>query len=717
MSLTAYQIAIHFDFETRSAVDLKNASTHAYAVDPSTDVWCMAYAIGEGQVQLWKQGEPFPSILMDILGPEFYERNKDDFYFVAHNAAFELTIWNNLCVKKYGWPPLPIERTYCTMAMAYAQALPASLENAAVAVNLDVKKDMDGRRLMVQMASPRRRNDDGTFAWWDQPERLERLYAYCVNDVIVERELEKKLLHLSPAERAVWLLDQKINDRGVRMDIPNIVKAMSTIDSEKERLNALMSSTTWGAVNGVGNVSSLMAFAEDYGVYSNGLAKGDIAKLLAKGNLPEQVKQALEIRKEGAKASTAKLKAMLLGVSPDWRVRGMMQYHAATTGRWGGRKVQPQNFPRPDMSVDEILDALNYLDDPDMLRALYGSPMNVISNCLRAMLIAEEGKEFIACDFSSIEARGLAWLAGEESILDLFRRNEGVYEAAAADIFNIAVEQVSKLQRLIGKVAVLALGFGGGAGAFQSMAKIYNVDMAQALPPLAARASIEQRKQAESMWAQYSKRKQPAGVDPMEYDTYIASELTKQFWRAANPNIVRYWKELETAAMSAIRNKGTAYVVAPPGFPHRGVRYLVRGSFLWCRLPSGRSLCYPFPSIQLKMPPWESEDADASKAKPSICFMGVNPVTRSWGEQKTYSGALAENITQAVARDFLVEAMFNCEKNGYPVVFHVHDEIVCELAKGLGSVEEMEEIMSQLPSWGFDCPIAAEGWASKRYRK
>lgn len=705
---------IHIDFETRSNVDLKTATTHAYAVDASTDVWCMAYAIGEGEVNLWTNGEPFPQEILD------FAKSGEDYYFIAHNAHFELVIWNELCVRKYGWPPLPVKRTYCTMAMAYAMSLPGSLENSAAATGLEVRKDMEGRRLMIQMASPRRVAPNGDFIWWDDETRRERLYAYCKNDVVVERALEKRLRPLSAKEREIWLLDYEINNRGVMVDIPSIKKALTTIASEKARLDDAIHTVSRGMVKGGSDIVNLKDFIRFQGIEIDGVAKADIREALTQQDIPEAARHALLFRQEAAKSSTAKLKAMAAAISPlDDRIRGILQYHGAGTGRWAGRKIQPQNLPRGELelSQESIEDIICHLDSPNYLSMLYGSPLTVISDIIRSLIIARDGHEFIGADFSAIEARVLAWLAGQQSVLDVFISGQDIYKTAASSIFGVPYDQITKMQRAVGKVAILALGYQGGVGAFQTMAKGYGVDMTPAYTPLMAVASEKQKSLSLGMWEKYVTKMEKKNL-PLDtsMEVFIASDLTKRLWREANPAICEYWYNLEGAAMSAVLTPKTVYEVKIPGnLSHRHVKFIKSGSFLWCRPPGGGTICYPYPSIKEMRPEWNDEDDETTR--PTLMYMGVDSRTRAWGPQKAYGGLISENVTQHVARQFLVNAMFQAEKHGYPVSFHVHDELNCEVPENFGSVEELIALITAPTDWGFDCPITAEGWRGKRYRK
>ncbi len=713
---------IHIDFETRSTVDLKKTGVHVYAEHPTTDVWCMAWAIDDGPVQIWKMGQPFPVDLSFEM--------MEGATFIAHNAAFELAIWNGLMVPRHGWPRLPVEWTKCTMAMAYAMALPGSLENAAAALGLEVRKDMDGRAQMLRMASPRKVEDDGRIIWWDVPERLGRLYAYCMQDVVVERALEKRLLDLPDSEWALWRLDQQINQQGIMVDLPAIQGAIKVVEHEKARLDREMKVTTGGAVGACSKVADLLGWCKGLGVDIDGLAKADVKDALELPNLPPVVRKALELRKEGAKSSTAKLKAMLAGANADSRVRGTMQYHGASTGRWAGRRIQPQNLPRieilkngkgdPDQPViEEVVDLLGHArgsvaDTARNIDIMYGQPMGVLADCIRSFIRAAPGHDLIAADFANIEGRALAWLAGEQWKLDAFSAYDAgtgpdlyrvmaarIYDLAEITAFDLALKEllekvVKKDQRQIGKVAELACGYQGGVGAFQTMAKTYLV-------------KVEDK---------------------------LADEI-KVKWRAGNPAIVQYWRDLENAAISAVAQPAhkaapTASGMFEAGAPGRRVRFKKAGSFLFCQLPSKRCLCYPYPKIEIV---WsakkgtdvreigEKEAAEYEAAgwnvwsKDTLTYMGVDSLTKAWKRQRSYGGLLAENVTQAVCRDLLASALLRLDGAGYPVVMHVHDETVTEQPVDFGSVEEVEQIMCDSPAWAAGLPVAAEGWRGERYRK
>lgn len=306
----------------------------------------------------------------------------------------------------------------------------------------------------------------------------------------------------------------------------------------------------------------------------------------------------------------------------------------------------------------------------DLIDMIYGPPISVISSCLRGMLTAAPGRTFYCADFAAIEARVLAWLAGQEDVLEVFRTHGKIYEKAAAGIYHKPLDEVTKDERFVGKVAVLALGYQGGVGAFKTMARGYGVD-----------------------------------VDDAEADEI------KVAWREAHPDIVNYWYALERAAHRAVKAPGRIFAAGAEG---REVRFRVRGSFLFCQLPSGRVLSYPYPRIEMIEVPWGEKEG--------LTYMGIDtkqgsPTYGKWTRLKTYGGRIAENVTQSVARDLLAEALFRVEAAGYPVVMHVHDEVVCEVEDGFGDIDEFNTLVAQTPDWAEGLPVAAEGWTGKRYRK
>lgn len=679
---------LSIDFETRSALDLKEVGLHNYARHPTTDAWCMAYSFGVGEPRLV---EPLcfprvaPSPHDEML--EFVQRGGR---VVAHNAAFELAIWNNIMVPRYGWPELKPEQTDCTMARGYAMGLPGALEEIALALGLHVLKDAEGRSLMLRMARPRSRPGQ-PLVWWDEPEKLQRLYEYCKQDVRVEIEVDKRVMPLSATERRVWLLDYKINNRGVQLDIPSVTAAARMADAMKVEYDRQMAAATGGAVTSCGALAALKEWLGTKGVKVDSLAKQALIDLLDKladstNPLAAEVRHVLTIRQEAGKASAAKFHKMAAMAGADGRLRNMYQYHGAATGRWAGRAVQTHNLVR-DMPKPKAVEAILQLvreGNHDAIDAIFGPPLTAMSRCTRSLFVAPKGKLLVAGDFSNVEGRGQAWFAGEQWKLDAFVAADngtgpGLYELAYSRMFNVPVESVlnPSEERQVGKVCELAFGYQGGVGSFHVMAKNYGVVVPDAK----------------------------------------ANEF-KLAWRAAHPCITNVWYEIQRAAIAAVRNPGNSYTA---GFTGRHATFKVVGSFLWCLLPSGRALCYPYPKLleneygpMLTYMTQPSPD-DLKKFK-VIADQANGP---KWVRVGTYGGSLFNNIIQGMCRDILAQLMLALDDAGASIVMHTHDDEAMEVdvAKAAGARDALERMMRTSPAWAKGLPLFAKPAIMERYGK
>jgi len=423
------------DFETRSIIDLPKTGVNIYADHPYTDAWCMAYAFNDEPVKIWIKGEPLPArIEAHII---------DGGLFGAWNAHFELAIWNKIMVVRYGWPPLDVRQCRCSMMMSAAMSLPAGLDKSTQALNLKITKDMAGHRLMMQMSRPRRINEDGTPVWWDDDGRKNRLYEYCKTDVEAERAAASKLRPLRASEADLYVLDYEINQRGVPVDLLNTRKLIKWCGNQRNDLDKQMRKITKSKVNSCSDLVGLKAFA---GVSS--VAKASLEKAIASNK--GRIQEALMLRRDYAKTSTKKLEAFDRGTMDDGFMRGILQFYGAeSTGRWSGRRVQPQNFPRPECDQDEIERRINEFDFKSLAE---------VSDCLRGMIAAPEGEELVCSDFNSVEARGLAWMAGQQNVLKAFIDGKDLYKVAAMDIYGADYDDVTKDQRQVGKVACIAEG-------------------------------------------------------------------------------------------------------------------------------------------------------------------------------------------------------------------------------------------------------------------
>lgn len=766
------------DFETRSTVDLKKTGSARYARDESTDVWCAAFAFGDEEPDIWTPADPAPERLVDHIRSGGVIR--------AFNAQFERDIFTHIMGPRYGWPVPEIGQYRCTMVRALAMALPGGLDDGTKAIGLSIEKDMEGHRLMQRMARPRKIDKEtGAITWWTEPEKMERLFAYCKQDVIVERLYAEKLFQLSGYEQEVWELDQLINSRGVHIDTEAALAAMDVVDAEKADLDRRMDALTDGKVSKCSKVGELkewvnflwakrdgdgpdfdgclartviprtavgaglwleapdvaaarvdkmredaareLALTEFWarrkasGKHIDSLAKDKLEALL-RTDLPDEVRTALDLRQQAGKSSTAKLQAMLNRVDEDSRARNCFQYSAASTRRWGGRGIQTQNMPRPVGifekydNVDAAIEAMAYRD-PAVIWAFFGPPQDVISNCLRGFITAAPGNTLVAADFESVEGAGLAWAAGENWKLQAFQdyfdgKGPKLYNVTAAKIFGCPVEEIGKGHKYqIGKVSELALGYAGGVGAFVSMGANYRMDaaiLADAYPTVLASTPPENVDGAEDMY------KREKGNTDLPKEAWLACDMIKRNWRDGHPATVKLWADLEVAAEAAVRNPGDAFSNGTP------FTYRVVGSFLWCKLPSGGVLAYPFPQIKRVKTRWK-DDKGRPVYKETVTAMWVNSTTKKWERRSLYSGLYTENVIQAICRDLLAASMLRAERAGWPIVMHVHDELVAELPTSLfhdkGGSAEFERLVAEKDDWAAGFPLKAAGWAGKRYRK
>lgn len=644
------------DFETRSLADLKRVGAYAYSIHPSTEIMCMSWRVGDGPIATWRPEDVnLPEELVDhVTGGGRIE---------AHNAFFERCIWENVMGRL--WPVPRPDQWECSASKAAALSLPRALGNATAALNLSERKDDDGRKAMMKLSRPYKGElRDGT------PEELERLHAYCEQDVRSEAALSDALPELSELERRVWLLDQKINMRGIAVDQGMLRGALTVAAESKVALDAELRELTGGRVERATMRAAILAWVN--GEFKKGTpalpdTKGTtVDEWLERDDLPAGARRVLELLRAANRTSTAKYRAVEERLGPDGRIRDLFMYHAASTGRWGGRGFQPHNLPRGEVkdwdgAADDIRQG-----DRDWLRTMHGDEMKLLSHALRGVIVAPEGKEFIVADFSAIEARMLLWLADDAHGLDVFRAGEDIYVDMAQDIYGVRLaKNVTKDQRFIGKQAILGLGYGMGPPKFKVNCAKYDVDITE----------------------EFSKK-------------------TVKTYREKYRKVKDFWWSLNEAAMDATRTPGRRLDVGR-------VAYGVTGGFLKCRLPSGRKLSYCRPKIGLRPMPWDRTDL-----RPALVFLGVDSTTTRWTGQDTYGGKLCENAVQAAARDILAEAMLRVEAvDPYEIVLHVHDEAVTEVPEGEGSVKELEAIMSELPAWAEGCPIGAEGWRGRRYKK
>lgn len=698
------ELTAHIDFETRSTCDLRKSGVYRYAEHDSTEIICMAWRIGdEDPINSWQPDDEDPTALLAHV--------ESGGRVIAHNAGFERALWNAKCPTH--WPRLRVEQQDCTMARGLALGLPASLDTLGVALKTRMQKDKDGHRLMLQMCKPRRFDVDGTPVWWDDAERLERLQEYCNQDVATETDIDRAIPDLSDEERKVWLLDQTINDRGVMIDKPAVESALAVVAEALKRADDRMWYLTDGEVKKCSEAAKIVKWLNARGIPCASVAKGEVGEIVLASTImgDAEAEEVIRLRRSAAKTSTAKFKAMLNSVCADGRVRGTLAYHGAATGRWAGRIIQPQNFLRFD--AEELPDVLRILElfgtskdhvqTVDKIEMLVGPALESVAKCMRAMLVAMPGRKFVSGDFSNIEGRGAAWIAGEQWKLDAFRDYDAgtgpdLYKLSYARSFGVDVADVTKSLRQVGKTQELALGYQGSVGAYITMATGMGIRPGQVAEVAKAATPAEK-------WARVADGYSIEFSRGLDQEVWTGVKIVVDAWRAAHPNIVQAWWDLQDAAIEAVAHPS----LKVPVLGGRVV-YLVANGFLYCRLPSGRVICYAKPRIV------QTESA-TGRVRRQVEYEAVDSMTKRWGAQRLYGGLQFNNVVQGLARDKLVSSMFRLEQAGYPLVLTVHDETVSEVDEAFGSAKEYSRIMSQPDDWCIDMPVAVSTWEDKRYVK
>nr|DAU09391.1 MAG TPA: DNA polymerase I [Caudoviricetes sp.] len=638
---------LSIDIETYSEASLSSTGVYRYAADPSFTVLLFAYSVDAGPVQIvdLAQGESLPAEVEAALSDPKVQK-------WAFNAQFE-----RVCLSAYLGEKLDPRGWYCSMVWSTYAGIPLNLAGVAQALHLETEKMTEGKDLIRKFSQPCKATKSNGGRTRNLPEHApedwETFKAYCVRDVEVERAIASRLspLPMPEFEWENYWRDQRFNDMGVGIDVELASKAVEADLEIKDALYTQM--RHWTGVENPQSVTQLLGWLQDHGAELPSLAKADVASALeeADGTVAEVLAARLEI----AKSSVKKYEKMLDCVCPDGRAHGLLQFMGAgRTGRWAGRLVQVQNLPRQTFGDLEEAAALVKAGQADMLGVLWGSAPNVLSELIRAAFVAAPGNRFLVADFSAIEARVIAWLAGEQWVLDLFKNGGDIYCETGTRMFGQEVKKHSPLRQRA-KVAVLACGYQGGVGALKAMGG------------------------------------EKLGLTEDEMASIVDA------WRKANPRIAQMWWDVNRAALEAIKN-GTSQMVGR-------IKVYQKLGALVIALPSGRELIYPSPRV--------GENRFGGE---SITFMGLG-LNRKWGRIETYGGKLVENIVQATARDVLAHSMATLEAAGYPTVMHVHDEVITEVPYGQGSVEELCALMSQGPAWSKGLPLAAEGFESTYYKK
>lgn len=645
---------ISVDIETFSDVDLIKCGVYKYADSPVFEILLFAYSIDDGEIHIidLASGETLPEEIIGAI-------KSDTVIKTAFNAQFE-----RVCLSKYlGLPEgeyLNPQSWYCTAVQAAELSLPSSLADVGAALGLERQKMTEGKDLIKYFCvpcKPTKTNSGRTRNMpQDAPEKWTLFKEYCKRDVDVERQIAEKLKKypISKAEHDVYVLDQKINDRGVLADL-DLARQAIKLNGIQTAVATEQAYTLTGLEN-PNSVAQLKEWLIENGVEIDSLSKKAVAELADETD--GDIQEMLHLRLLMSKTSVKKYEAVMRSVCKDSRVRGMMRFCGASrTGRWSGQILQVQNLPQnhlPDLTLarDIVKDG-----DFEMLDMTFGNVPNVLSELIRTVLIPKPNHRFIVADFSAIEARVLSWLAGEQWRLDTFRNGGDIYCASASRMFRVPVEKhgVNGHLRQKGKQAELGCGYAGGVGALKNMGAV------------------------------------ELGIPEEELPTIVNN------WRNANPHIVKLWTEVGNTAMKAIKEKTIVSLGK--------LVFMYEWGILFIRLPSGRRLSYIKPRIGTNR-----------FGGDSITYMGIS-ASKKWERLETFGGKLVENIVQAIARDLLASAMINVANAGYDIVFHVHDEIIAEVPDGKGSVDEMCMLMSINPDWADGIPLSADGYECEYYRK
>ena len=642
------------DIETFSDVDLIRCGVYKYADSPNFEMLLFAYAVDDGDVHIIDiaGGEELPEEIIQAI-------KSDTVVKTAYNAQFE-----RVCLSRYLKLPegeyLNPQSWYCTAVQAAELALPLSLADVGSVLGLERQKMTEGKELIKYFCVPCKPTKSNGNRTRNRPchdiNKWETFKKYCMRDVDVERQIADKLkmYPISDEEHRLYVLDQIINDRGVLVD--------SELAEQAVKLNSIQTAVAVEQaymITGLENpnsVTQLKQWLKEKGVEIESLSKKSVKSLADETD--GDVSEMLKLRLLMAKTSVKKYEAVIRSVCSDNRVHGMMRFCGANrTGRWSGNILQPQNLPQnhlPDLTLarDIVKDG-----DFEMLDMMFGNVPNVLSELIRTVLIPKPNHRFIVADFSAIEARVLAWIAGEQWRIDTFKNGGDIYCASASKMFKVPVEKhgVNGELRQKGEISELACGYGGSVGALKNMGAV------------------------------------EMGVQENELQGLIND------WRNANPHIVRFWYEVGNAAMKAIKEKTTV--------PLGKLVFAYERGILFIRLPSGRRLSYIKPRIGTNR-----------FGGDSITYMGINSA-KKWDRLETFGGKLTENIVQGTARDLLANALINAANAGYDTVFHVHDEIICEVPNGYGSVDELCKLMCIKPEWADGLPLNADGFECEYYKK
>lgn len=730
---------LFLDFETFSEADLKKVGSYAYAEHPTTEVLICTYAFDDEPVQVWDctDGSDMPGDLHRALRRLVKPNSR--IKMVWHNGG----LFDRLIMKHCWGFDIPVSNTIDTMIWAFRHALPGSLDALCevLGVSADNAKDKRGKALIQRFSKPTPKNYKiRRYTAETHPDEWEMFIKYAVSDITAMREVFHKLPRWgnSEFEDRVLELDQLINDRGFKVDVALAESAIEAVEKHKAQLQEEAQRKYGGSLTGKDFLPILRELAPAHRIHN--AQKSTLNDLLADDDLPDDARTIIEMRLGAASTASTKYNPLLLGRSSDDRRRGCLQYGGAKrTLRWAGKGFQPQNLARGYYHDDELDKGISALLKGRAHRRF--DVAKLTASTVRSCIIPEAGHKFVVADYSNVEGRGLAWLAGEETALDTFRAGLDIYCVTAGKMFGMDPDDIKKNFkeiRQIGKACELGLGYEGGVGAFVTFAKNLGLDLIEMAKTMDGTFPdhIWSATARGYEWARIQEAKRPP--HPGEKDdrpSYILDkkvwrtcDAIKRMWRESHPETVAFWRDLKDGILAAVRNPGREFW-AGAHLRKNGERAIriwrtvetdlsgrkVPGWWLCVELPSGRILSYPGIGVSVTK---ETDEDGRVNTNVRIKYQGENQLTRQWTTLYTHGGKACENIVQALCRDLLAYAMINVEGGGYPIVLSVHDELVCETPDTTEyTVGELEKLMCSLPEWAEGFPLVAEGAEMKRYAK
>ena len=641
---------LSIDIETYCNKNLSQCGVYAYCDDDSFEILLFAYAFDDEETKIvdLANNEKLPKEVLDALVD-------DNIIKTAFNAVFE-----RICLSKYLNKKLSPTSWSCTQAQGAVLGLPLSLEGVGEVLNIKSKKLKEGKDLIKYFTLPCKPTKNNNYRNRNLPhddiKKWESFKKYCIGDVNAEREIRYRLRNfpISPSEMEIYKLDQKINDTGISIDTNLVRHAIECDKSFKEELTKKAYELT--GLQNPNSLTQIKNYLREKGVNVNKLDKKSVKKLISKYD--DEVKEVLQLRQLMSKTSIKKYKAIEKSICCDNRLRGLLQFYGATrTGRWAGRLVQVHNLPQN--HIEDLHLARNLVKSGryEDIELLYDSTPEVLSQLIRTAFVPKKGCEFIVADFSSIEARVLAWLSNEKWRMEVFRSHGKIYESSASEMFGVPVEKITKesLLRQKGKIAELALGYGGSVGALTSMGAIDMGLSEEELLPLVNK------------------------------------------WRNTNPRITKLWWDVGKAAIQSVKEVREISVGK--------ISFIYKSGILFIKLPSGRSIAYAKPRLEMN-----------KFNKIGLTYEGIG-TNKKWTRIETYGPKLVENIVQAISRDILAHAMLQLDKCGFRIVMHVHDEVVVEVKKNKSTVKEVCDLMTIMPPWAYGLPLRADGYKCEFYKK